>query len=261
MQAINKGLEKVVSELSTSENDGPISETFRKVKSSSLCYFNKVYYKFEVCLFTNSFSSSLSSWSSFFIHKNCPKSFLLLHALDFKKNMLQLFVNLLYIRANWSQLGLQTCLWKKKLFSFFVQWGSGLSVIGLIWGFICSDIRRMREVLKICIPFLLAKRSRFHIIRLKHCQSFTSFLFPPEIERVPLLSWSWSPFIGFTIFWRGRSSMIYLELLKPYKGYTLLSLYLQGRNVDALILYFGEDPARCPFEQGVRLFKLNIRFW
>jgi hypothetical protein len=31
MQAINKGLEKVVQELSTSENDGPISETFRKV--------------------------------------------------------------------------------------------------------------------------------------------------------------------------------------------------------------------------------------
>ncbi|KAG5080827.1 hypothetical protein JHK86_004892 [Glycine max] len=30
MQAINKGLEKVVQELSTSENDGPISETFRK---------------------------------------------------------------------------------------------------------------------------------------------------------------------------------------------------------------------------------------
>lgn len=25
----------------------------------------------------------------------------------------------------------------------------------------------------------------------------------------------------------------------------------QGRNVDALILYFGEDPARCPFEQGI----------
>lgn len=24
----------------------------------------------------------------------------------------------------------------------------------------------------------------------------------------------------------------------------------QGRNVDSLILYFGEDPARCPFEQG-----------
>lgn len=27
-------------------------------------------------------------------------------------------------------------------------------------------------------------------------------------------------------------------------------IYLQGRNADALALYFGEDPARCPFEQG-----------
>lgn len=24
----------------------------------------------------------------------------------------------------------------------------------------------------------------------------------------------------------------------------------QGRNADALAHYFGEDPARCPFEQG-----------
>ncbi|XP_020229155.1 formin-like protein 13 isoform X2 [Cajanus cajan] len=31
MQALNKGLEKVVQELSTSENDGPISESFRKL--------------------------------------------------------------------------------------------------------------------------------------------------------------------------------------------------------------------------------------
>lgn len=31
MQAVSKGLEKVVQELSTSENDGPISENFRKV--------------------------------------------------------------------------------------------------------------------------------------------------------------------------------------------------------------------------------------
>ncbi|KAF5796851.1 putative formin, FH2 domain-containing protein [Helianthus annuus] len=36
---------------------------------------------------------------------------------------------------------------------------------------------------------------------------------------------------------------------------------LQGRNADALALYFGEDPSRCPFEQAtltlfnfVRLF-------
>uniref|UniRef100_A0A2P2MUD1 Uncharacterized protein MANES_S017700 n=1 Tax=Rhizophora mucronata TaxID=61149 RepID=A0A2P2MUD1_RHIMU len=33
---------------------------------------------------------------------------------------------------------------------------------------------------------------------------------------------------------------------------SLASLYSGvGRNVDALILYFGEDPARCPFEQVV----------
>ncbi|XP_065622897.1 formin-like protein 17 isoform X2 [Quercus suber] len=32
---------------------------------------------------------------------------------------------------------------------------------------------------------------------------------------------------------------------------TLASLYSGvGRNVDAMIIYFGEDPSRCPFEQG-----------
>jgi hypothetical protein len=28
-------------------------------------------------------------------------------------------------------------------------------------------------------------------------------------------------------------------------------LILQGRNADSLAQYFGEDPARCPFEQGM----------
>lgn len=28
-------------------------------------------------------------------------------------------------------------------------------------------------------------------------------------------------------------------------------LVLQGRNADSLAQYFGEDPARCPFEQGI----------
>ncbi|XP_027333657.1 formin-like protein 13 [Abrus precatorius] len=37
MQAINKGLEKVIQELSTSENDGPISETFGKKLKEFLC--------------------------------------------------------------------------------------------------------------------------------------------------------------------------------------------------------------------------------
>lgn len=39
MQAISKGLEKVVQELSTSENDGPISSNFRMVlKHTDLIY-------------------------------------------------------------------------------------------------------------------------------------------------------------------------------------------------------------------------------
>ncbi|XP_017244769.2 formin-like protein 13 isoform X2 [Daucus carota subsp. sativus] len=37
MQAINKGLEKVVQELSLSENDGPVSEKFHKVSREFLC--------------------------------------------------------------------------------------------------------------------------------------------------------------------------------------------------------------------------------
>jgi hypothetical protein len=32
---------------------------------------------------------------------------------------------------------------------------------------------------------------------------------------------------------------------------------LQGRNADALALYFGEDPARCPFEQGALAHRLS----
>lgn len=32
MQTINKGIEKVAQELSTAENDGPVSEKFRKVR-------------------------------------------------------------------------------------------------------------------------------------------------------------------------------------------------------------------------------------
>jgi hypothetical protein len=35
MQAVNKGLEKVEQELTTSENDGPVSEIFRKVTTTA----------------------------------------------------------------------------------------------------------------------------------------------------------------------------------------------------------------------------------
>lgn len=39
MQAINKGLEKVEQELTTSENDGPVSEIFRKVTTSVIIFW------------------------------------------------------------------------------------------------------------------------------------------------------------------------------------------------------------------------------
>ncbi|KAA3477611.1 formin-like protein 18 [Gossypium australe] len=55
----------------------------------------------------------------------------------------------------------------------------------------------------------------------------------------------------------GPVSEIFRENLKEFLSFaeakvrSLTSLYSTvGRNVDALILYFGEDPARCPFEQG-----------
>ena len=40
----------------------------------------------------------------------------------------------------------------------------------------------------------------------------------------------------------------------------LVSLFWQGKKADQLIKYFGEDPVRCPFEQGmipVLLIHLN----
>ncbi|KAL8149614.1 hypothetical protein AgCh_006570 [Apium graveolens] len=43
---------------------------------------------------------------------------------------------------------------------------------------------------------------------------------------------------------------------------SLASLYsVVGRNVDALILYFGEDPARCPFEQVVSTLLNFVRMF
>ncbi|GKA92376.1 actin-binding FH2, partial [Tanacetum coccineum] len=41
---------------------------------------------------------------------------------------------------------------------------------------------------------------------------------------------------------------------------TLASLYsLVGKNVDALILYFGEDPTRCPYEHVVATLRNFVR--
>jgi hypothetical protein len=40
MQAVNKGLEKVEQELTTSENDGPVSEIFRKVTTTAASFYS-----------------------------------------------------------------------------------------------------------------------------------------------------------------------------------------------------------------------------
>ncbi|KAK4760640.1 hypothetical protein SAY87_005533 [Trapa incisa] len=56
----------------------------------------------------------------------------------------------------------------------------------------------------------------------------------------------------------GHISENFCKILKEFLHFaeaevrSLASLYSGvGRNVDALILYFGEDPARCPFEQVI----------
>lgn len=40
----------------------------------------------------------------------------------------------------------------------------------------------------------------------------------------------------------------------------IINLLFQGRNADALALYFGEDPSRCPFEQGIFSRELLVLF-
>jgi hypothetical protein len=46
-------------------------------------------------------------------------------------------------------------------------------------------------------------------------------------------------------------TIFFSRLSTAIKGYKIiLFVYRQGRNADALAQYFGEDPARCPFEQG-----------
>lgn len=53
MQAISKGLEKVVQELSMSENDGAVSENFRKVSHDYSDLHNA-----DFCIQSDSLSSS-----------------------------------------------------------------------------------------------------------------------------------------------------------------------------------------------------------
>ncbi|EEF42478.1 conserved hypothetical protein [Ricinus communis] len=43
---------------------------------------------------------------------------------------------------------------------------------------------------------------------------------------------------------------------------SLISLYAEvGRNADSLSQYFGEDPARCPFEQVTQILVLFVKMF
>lgn len=66
----------------------------------------------------------------------------------------------------------------------------------------------------------------------------------------------------------GRVSENFCKTLKEFLGFaeaevrSLASLYSGvGRNADALALYFGEDPARCPFEQVVSTLLNFVRMF
>jgi hypothetical protein len=54
MQAVNKGLEKVEQELTTSENDGPVSEIFRKVAVTNLEGLGRIFPIVFVCIYNHS---------------------------------------------------------------------------------------------------------------------------------------------------------------------------------------------------------------
>ncbi|KAK1385686.1 formin-like protein 6 [Heracleum sosnowskyi] len=66
----------------------------------------------------------------------------------------------------------------------------------------------------------------------------------------------------------GPVSETFCQILKEFLGFaeaevrSLASLYsVVGKNADALALYFGEDPARCPFEQVVSNLRNFVRMF
>ncbi|KAK7377125.1 hypothetical protein VNO80_02545 [Phaseolus coccineus] len=66
----------------------------------------------------------------------------------------------------------------------------------------------------------------------------------------------------------GPVSEYFCQILKEFLSYaeaevrSLAQLYANvGRNADALALYFGEDPARCPFEQVVSTLLNFVRLF
>ncbi|XP_022868816.1 formin-like protein 20 isoform X2 [Olea europaea var. sylvestris] len=55
----------------------------------------------------------------------------------------------------------------------------------------------------------------------------------------------------------GPVSETFRKTLKEFVG----AAETEGRNADALALYFGEDPARCPFEQVVATLLNFVRMF
>lgn len=55
MQAIIKGLEKVKQELDASQNDGPVSEVFRKVHNCFITFYSSTYIFKGCCMVFNVF--------------------------------------------------------------------------------------------------------------------------------------------------------------------------------------------------------------
>lgn len=83
-----------------------------------------------------------------------------------------------------------------------------------------------------------------------------------EFEEVSRFCWSWSQIPNLTLYCCCKSSMLYnsssyLHVTYISTGKSLFSL--QNRNAYALVQYFGEDPARCSFEQGWPSLTLNLQ--
>lgn len=92
------------------------------------------------------------------------------------------------------------------------------------------------------------------------CWTYIFLFICIDSKEVPSFCWNWSKVFGPIVLWGGMASSFVLQhshflvffnrMVLFFSWNISLLVFLQGRNVDTLILYFGEDPARCPFEQG-----------
>ncbi|CAK9183313.1 unnamed protein product [Ilex paraguariensis] len=197
MQAISKGLEKVVQELSMSENDGPVSINFRKANSGIELIFLEG-----------------------------PR---LRSAVGFRLDSL---LKLTETRARNNKMTLMHYLCKviadklPELLDF------------------SKDLISLEPASKIQLKFLAEEMQAIS----KGLEKVVQELSMSEND--------------------GPVSINFRKVLKEFLSFSegevrsLASLYSGvGRNVDALILYFGEDPSRCPFEQVISTILNFVRMF